>query len=93
MAAAPWHRYPEFIPGPLLALLSARFDWPPKGFSLGTARMSSSRPRWLSPSSPGPGRGAHANLLALPAAHERPRRLLRPGRVRRRLSLQHRGAE
>ena len=35
MAAAPWHRYPEFIPARLLALLSARFDWPPEGILVG----------------------------------------------------------
>jgi histidinol-phosphate aminotransferase len=35
MAAAPWHRYPEFVPARLLALLSVRFDWPADGILVG----------------------------------------------------------
>ena len=31
MAAAPWHRYPEFVPARLLERLSARYDWPAIG--------------------------------------------------------------
>lgn len=35
MAAAPWHRYPEFAPARLLQQLSARFDWPAEGILVG----------------------------------------------------------
>jgi len=35
MAAAPWHRYPEFVPTRLLQQLSARFDWPAEGILVG----------------------------------------------------------
>ncbi len=35
MAAAPWHRYPEFVPSRLLEQLSARFNWPAEGILVG----------------------------------------------------------
>jgi len=35
MAAAPWHRYPEFVPARLLERLSARYDWPAEGILVG----------------------------------------------------------
>jgi histidinol-phosphate aminotransferase len=35
MAAAPWHRYPEFVPARLLEQLSARYNWPADGILVG----------------------------------------------------------
>jgi histidinol-phosphate aminotransferase len=34
-AAAPWHRYPAFVPGRLTAAIAARHDWVPEGVLVG----------------------------------------------------------